>query len=281
MNLATPVPRVETSPALDTETLALRLRRHVVRMCSRGGSSHVGSALSVADIVAMLYGAVLRVDPGDPGWTGRDRFILSKGHAGACVYAALAESGFFPVERLEQHYRNGSALSGHVSHKGVPGVDFSTGSLGHGLGVGAGMALQLRRAGGGQQVYVVLGDGECDEGSVWEAALFAAHQGLANLCAIIDHNKLQSLGPIAETIALEPFADKWASFGWAVSRIDGHDHRALRQAFATRAGDRPTCIIADTIKGRGVSFMERAVLWHYRSPQGDEFAAAMRELGDA
>jgi len=278
MNVVQPI-RVGAIHVADTDALALRLRRHVVRMCSRGGSSHVGSALSVADIVATLYGAVLRVDPGDPEWPGRDRFILSKGHAGACVYAALAECGFFPVELLEQHYRNGSALSGHVSHKNVPGVDFSTGSLGHGLGVGAGMAMQLRRSGGVQQVFVVLSDGECDEGSVWEAALFAAHQRLANLCAVIDHNKLQSLGRVADAIALEPFAEKWASFGWAVTRIDGHDHRALRRALATRAPDRPTCIIADTIKGRGVSFMEGAVLWHYRSPQGDEFAAAMRELG--
>jgi transketolase len=268
-------------PAIDSETLALKLRRHVVRMCSLGGSAHVGSCLSAADIVAMLYGAVLRVDPADPAWPGRDRFILSKGHAGACVYAALAERGFFPVEILDRHYRNGSPLSGHVSHKGVPGVDVSTGSLGHGLGIGAGMALQLGRAGGGQDVYVVLSDGECDEGSVWEAALFAAHHRLANLCAIVDHNKLQSLGPVAETIALEPFADKWRSFGWAVRRIDGHDHRALREAFATRAADRPTCIIADTVKGRGVSFMEGQVLWHYRVPRGAEYVAAMRELGIA
>jgi transketolase len=265
--------------SVDTEALALRLRRHVVRMCNLGGSAHVGSCLSVADIVAVLYGAVLRVDPADPAWPERDRFILSKGHAGACVYAALAERGFFPVETLDRHYQNGSPLSGHVSHKRVPGVEVSTGSLGHGLGIGAGMALQLRRAGGGQAVHVVLSDGECDEGSVWEAALFAAHQRLANLCAVIDHNKLQSLGPVAETIALEPFADKWRSFGWAVQRIDGHDHPTLRRAFAARAPDRPTCIIADTVKGRGVPFMEGQVLWHYRVPRGAEYSAAMRALG--
>jgi transketolase len=279
MSSAAPLPLPSIGGALDTEALALRLRRHVVRMCHRGGSSHVGSALSVADIVAVLYGAVLRVDPADPAWQGRDRFILSKGHAGACIYAALAETGFFPVAALDSHYRNGSALSGHVSHKGVPGVDFSTGSLGHGLGVGAGMAMQLLRNGGTQRTYVVLSDGECDEGSVWEAALFAAHQRLADLWAIIDYNKLQSLAPVAETIALEPLADKWLSFGWAVQRVDGHDHEALHRALATRAPDRPTCIIADTVKGRGVSFMEGRVLWHYRSPQGAEYAAAMAELG--
>jgi transketolase len=263
----------------DTEALALRLRRHVVRMCAGGGSSHVGSGLSIADIVALLYGEVLRVDPADPGWPDRDRFILSKGHAGACIYAALAERGFFPVEHLERHYRNGSNLSGHVSHKGVPGVEFSTGSLGHGLGVGAGMAMQLRRMRGDQRVFVLMSDGECDEGSNWEAILFAGHQRLANLCAIVDYNKLQSLAPIADTLALEPFANKWRTFGWAVHRVDGHDHAALRSAFTARSSERPTCIIADTVKGKGVSFMEGRVLWHYRIPQGKELAAALAELG--
>jgi len=272
--------KIEPLTAPDTIEFALRLRRHVVRMCSRGGSSHVGSGLSMADIIAVLYGHTLRVDPATPGWPGRDRFILSKGHAGACVYAALAERGFFPVADLDRHYTNGSNLSGHLSHKGVPGVEFSTGSLGHGLGIGAGMALQLRRRGGGQRVYVVLSDGECDEGSNWEAILFAAHHRLSNLCAVIDYNKLQSIAPVAETIALEPFADKWRTFGWAVERVDGHDHEQLKAAFESAAAtDRPTCIIADTIKGRGVSFMENQVLWHYRTPQGEEFAAAMRELG--
>ena len=265
-----------------TEELALRLRRHVVLMCSAGGSSHVGSGLSMADIIAVLYGEILRVDPSDPVWPDRDRFILSKGHAGACVYAALAERGFFPLRVLERHYCNGSNLSGHVSHKGVPGVELSTGSLGHGLGVGAGMAMQLRRTGGRQRVYVVLSDGECDEGSTWEAVLFAAHHRLSNLCAVVDYNKLQSLASVTETLELEPFAQKWRAFGWTAIQVDGHDHHALKLAFVDAArSDRPTCILADTIKGRGVSFMEDQVLWHYRSPQGDEFQAAMRELGDA
>jgi len=264
----------------ETEALALRLRRHVVRMCSAGGSSHVGSGLSIADIVALLYGEVLRVDPANPDWADRDRFILSKGHAGACIYAALAESAFFPVAQLAAHYRNGSNLSGHVSHKNVPGVELSTGSLGHGLGVGAGMAMQLRRMGGRQRVFVLLSDGECDEGSNWEAALFAAHHRLAKLCAIVDYNKLQSLAPVEDTLALEPFADKWRAFGWTVDHVDGHDHRALGAAFhAASQSDRPACIIADTIKGRGVSFMEHQVLWHYRSPQGAELEAALLELG--
>ena len=263
-----------------TEELALALRRHVVRMCGSGGSSHVGSGLSMADIIAVLYGEVLRVDPADPTWPGRDRFILSKGHAGACVYAALAERGFFPIEMLDQHYRNGSRLSGHVSHKGVPGVEVSTGSLGHGLGIGAGMAMQLRRTGGRQRVYVVLSDGECDEGSTWEAALFAAHHGLASICAVVDYNKLQSLGPVSETLGLEPFALKWRAFGWTALQVDGHDHQALKLAFEEAArSERPTCILANTVKGRGVSFMEDQVLWHYRTPRGEELDAALRELG--
>lgn len=267
----------------DSFALALRLRRHVVRMCNRGGSSHVGSGLSIADIVAVLYGDILRLDPARPDWPGRDRFILSKGHAGACIYAALAERGFFPVAELADHYCNGSKFSGHVSSKGVPGVEFSTGSLGHGLGVGAGMALQLRRLGGSQRTFVLMSDGECDEGSVWEAALFAAHQRLGRLCAIIDFNKLQSLAPVADTLALEPLGAKWRSFGWRVIRVDGHDHGALYSALdtPTAGDDPPLCIIADTTKGKGVSFMENEVLWHYRVPVGDEFAAAMRELGEA
>ena len=264
-----------------TEELALRLRRRVVRMCSAGGTAHVGSCLSVADIVAVLYGEVLRVDPADPAWPDRDRFILSKGHACACVYAALAERGFLAPELLEQHYRNGSPFSGHISH-GVPGVEFSTGSLGHGLGVGAGMAMQLRRAGGRQRVYVVLSDGECDEGSTWEAALFAGHHRLSNLCAVIDYNRLQGIGPVSEILELEPFALKWRAFGWTVLPVDGHDHQALKRAFTEAArNERPTCILADTVKGRGVSFMEGEVLWHYRVPRGDELDAALRELGDA
>jgi len=262
-----------------TEELALKLRRHIVRMCSRGGSSHVGSGLSIADIVAVLYGEVLRIDPAKPHWKERDRFILSKGHAGACVYAALAERGFFDVAELDRHYQNGSHLSGHVSHKEVPGVEVSTGSLGHGLGIGAGMAFNLRRLGGAQRVFVVLSDGECDEGSVWEAAMFAGHHRLAHLCAIIDYNKLQSLGRVSDTVNLEPFGAKWRAFGWNAVHVDGHDHEALLGAFTDLADNRPTCIVADTVKGRGVSFMENQVLWHYRAPKGDEYVAAMHELG--
>lgn len=267
--------------AIDTPAMALAIRRHAVMMTHLGKSSHVGSVLSLADILAVLYGEVMRLDPAQPKWAARDRFILSKGHAGAGVYAALAERGFLPREQLRTHYQNGSKLSGHVSHKGVPGVEFSTGSLGHGLSVGTGMALAAKRAGRDNRVFVVLSDGECDEGSNWEAIMFAAHHRLDNLVVAVDYNKIQSLDLVANTLALEPFADKWRAFGWHVTEVDGHDHDALKPALAVPAGDRgqPSVVICHTTKGKGVSFMENAVLWHYRTPQGDEYADARAELG--
>lgn len=266
--------------SLSTEIMAHRIRKHAVRMTSLGRSSHIGSILSMADVLAVLYGSVLRVDPDRPKWENRDRFVLSKGHGGAGVYAALAERGFFSTEKLKDHYQNGSIFSGHVSHKGVPGVEISTGSLGHGLGIATGMALAAKRSGQDWRAFVVMSDGECDEGSNWEAAMFASHAKLNNLVAIVDYNKLQSLALVSETLALEPFADKWRSFGWGVREVDGHDHAALKAAFAAAPlePERPTCIIAHTVKGKGVSFMEHQVLWHYRSPVGDEFDAAMKEL---
>lgn len=264
----------------ETRALAKRLRLHAVRMTSSGRSSHVGSVLSMADLLAVLYGSVLRVDPADPAWENRDRFILSKGHAGAGVYAVLAECGFFDVAKLEQHYQDGSIFSGHVSHKGVPGVELSTGSLGHGLSVGAGMAYGAKLDGRRHQVVVMMSDGECDEGSVWEAAMFASHHHLDNLVAVIDYNKIQSLDTIARTLALEPFADKWRAFGWHCLEVDGHDHEALHALFdkLERGTGAPTCVLAHTVKGKGVSFMEHQVLWHYRTPQGEELDAALREL---
>ena len=263
-----------------TVDLARKIRRHVLHMTSTGGSSHVGAAFSIADILAVLYGKIMRHDPLQPRWPERDRFILSKGHAGAAVYATLAEVGYFPIEQLKQHYQDGSIFSGHVSHKGIPGVELSTGSLGHGLGVGTGMAKALKLADRKPRVFVLLSDGECDEGSIWEAALFAQHHALDNLVAVVDYNKIQSLATIAETLALEPFRQKWESFNWSVLEANGHDHDSLTTVLGNlpaRPG-KPTVIIAHTIKGKGVSFMENTVLWHYRTARGEEFDRALAEL---
>lgn len=264
---------------MTSNQLAWLIRRHGIEMTHISGGSHIGAVLSAADIVAVLYSGVLKYDPKNPAWEERDRFILSKGHAGAAIYAALAESGFFPVEELMTHYQNGSRLSGHVSHH-VPGVDFSTGSLGHGLSAGAGMAYAGKKDGKKHRVYVVLGDGECDEGSVWEAALFANHFRLDNLTAVIDHNHMQSMDFCEKTIELENLGDKWRAFGWNVIRINGNDHARLKEAFAKRFdNDKPTVIICDTVKGRGVPFMENDILWHYRFPHdGWEYDQAVAAL---
>lgn len=282
MSKTDPIPSpAPTASEIDTERLAHRIRCHAVRMTHLGNSSHVGSVLSMADVLGVLYSGALRLDPRNPKWPERDRFILSKGHAGSGVYAALAERGFFPLAKLDTHYQDGSDLSGHVSHKGIPGVELSTGSLGHGLSVGAGMAYGAKLDNAAHRVFVLMSDGECDEGSNWEAILFAGYHRLDNLIAIIDYNKIQSLKPVAETLNLEPFADKWRSFGWAVVEVDGHDHEQLKAAFSglpVHEGQ-PTCVIAHTVKGKGISFMEDTVLWHYRSAQGDEYEAAMKELG--
>jgi transketolase len=270
---------MNTAMMLDSHVLAKRIRLHALRMTSAGGGSHIGAILSCADILAVLYGGVINVDSKAPESPSRDRFILSKGHAGGGLYAALAERGFFPVEKLQTHYQDGSELSGHVSHK-LPGIDVSTGALGHGLSIAAGMAYAGKLREARHRVYCLLSDGECDEGSTWEAALFASHHRLTNLVAIVDYNRIQGIAPVAEVLELEPFADKWISFGWAVREVDGHDHEALQRTLeaAPLAAGKPSCIIAHTTKGKGVSFMENSVLWHYRIPRGAEFDAALVEL---
>ena len=261
------------------DLFANKIRNHIVDMTSRGKSSHIGSALSIVDILTVLYSEIMHYDPKQPKLRNRDRFILSKGHAGAAVYATLAESGFFDIKELLNHYQNGSNFSGHVSHKGIPGVEVSTGSLGHGLGIGVGMALYSKRKKLDNRVFILLSDGEWDEGSNWEAILFASHHKLSNLIAIIDYNKLQSLTTIKETINLEPLKDKFISFGCDVFEVDGHDHNSLINAFKeSRKSKSPSVIICHTIKGKGVSFMENSVLWHYRSPQNEEYINAKKEL---
>lgn len=266
---------------MTSEQLAWKIRRHGIEMTHISQGSHIGSILSVADIVAVLYSGIANVNSQDPKMSGRDRIILSKGHAGASIYAALAEKGFFDVEELKTHYADGSRLSGHISHNGIPGVEFSTGSLGHGLSVGVGMALAAKEDNKQHKVFVICGDGECNEGSVWEAALFANHYKLNNLIAIIDHNKMQSLDFCENTMSLAPLVNKWTAFGWNAINIDGHDHNELKDAYnkAKASAGKPTVIIANTIKGKGISFMENNILWHYRFPhQGDEYDSAIEEL---
>ncbi|MEQ1760386.1 MAG: transketolase [Vicinamibacterales bacterium] len=261
-------------------TLAQRLRLQIIQMTSRAKSSHVGGGLSMAEILAVLYGRVLNVRPHDPFWPCRDRFVLSKGHACAGLYAVLADRGFFPLDELETFYGDGSRLAGHVTHVDVPGIECSTGSLGHGLPIATGMALAGRDL--GFRVFCVLSDGECDEGSNWEAALFAGHHRLANLTVIVDYNKIQSLGTVDEVLRLDPLHEKWASFGWHAVEVDGHDVEALDRVL-TEVPDspgKPTCVVAHTVKGKGVSFMEHQLLWHYRSPAGDELRRAIAELGE-
>ncbi|GHU78090.1 transketolase, N-terminal subunit [Clostridia bacterium] len=264
---------------MNSVSMAWLIRRHCIEMTARSGGSHIGSALSVADILAVLYTGIMQYSPVDPYFAQRDRLIMSKGHAGLALYAALAEGGFYPVKDLSTYYQDGSLFSGHTSHH-VPGVELSTGSLGHGLPVAAGIALAGKMDGKAHRVFVILGDGECDEGSVWEAALFAAHYRLCRLVTIIDHNKMQSMDFCERTIALGNLSEKWRAFGWNVLTVDGHDHMALAAALATDpTDDRPTAIIAHTIKGHGVPFMENDILWHYRFPhQGWEYDQAVAAL---
>lgn len=263
--------------------LARRIRKHCVLMTSRANASHIGSCLSMADILASLYGRALRVDPLRPAWPERDRFILSKGHGCAALYAVLAESGFFPMDWLETYYQNGAHLAGHATHKGVPGVEVSTGSLGHGLPLGTGMALAAKRDGRSHRVFVLLSDGECDEGSNWEAALFAPQHKLDNLVVIVDYNKIQSLGRVKDVIDLEPFAAKWRAFGWATRELDGHNLASLEEALSQVPFEpnRPSCIVAHTVKGKGVSFMEDKLQWHYSAPKGEELTKALDEVEGA
>jgi transketolase len=264
----------------DLKNLAYKVRRHVLFMTNHAKSSHIGSCYSIAELLAVLYGKILRVDPNHAAWPDRDRFILSKGHAGAALYACLAESGFFPMKWLNTFYQNGSHLAGHITHTGVPGVEASTGSLGHGLSIATGMALAAKRDGKTSRVFALLSDGECDEGSTWESVLFARQHKLDNLIAIVDYNKIQSLGTVKEVLDLEPLAEKWNAFGWASHEIDGHNLGEIESCLSGVPFKKgyPNCVIAHTIKGKGVSFMENKVVWHYRSPQGEEFKAALAEL---
>lgn len=266
-------------PISNSTELAWRIRRHAVDMVHHSHASHIGAVLSATDIIAVLYAEVLHINPQDSQWPERDRFIMSKGHAGVAVYAALAEEGFFPVSDLKRYYIDGSVYSGHVSHKGVPGVELSTGSLGHGIAVACGMALAAKMAAKVHRIYALIGDGECDEGAVWETALIAHQYSLDNFTVIIDRNEMQAMGDCKDVIDTEPFGAKWRDFGWEVIELaDGNDHEQLRKAFYASFHGKPKCIIAKTLKGKGISFMEHNLIWHYRDPQGEDYEQAISEL---
>lgn len=267
---------------MESKELAYRIRIHAINMVHNAHASHIGGILSCADIVAVLYSDIASFDVNNCKNSLRDRIILSKGHNGVAIYAALAEIGFFPVEDLKSYGMNGSKFSCHVSHKNVQGVEISTGSLGHGIGVACGMALNAKLKNLPYKVYVIVGDGECNEGSVWEAAMFAAQYKLNNLTVIIDANGMQAMGKCSDVIDMEPMADKWRTFNWNVIEVqNGHNHNELKQAFMINSKDKPKVIIARTVKGKGVSFMENNILWHYRDPQGELYEQALKEVEEA
>lgn len=265
----------------DLEEKAKTIRKDIIKMLAEAGSGHPGGSLSSVEIVTALYFHVLRLKPEEPLWPDRDRFVLSKGHAAPLLYAALAERGFFPVDELLTLRKLGSRLQGHPAWGTLPGVEASTGSLGQGLSIGLGMALAGRLDQRDYRVYVLLGDGESQEGQVWEAAMAAAHYRVGNLTAILDHNGLQIDGPIEKVMSPLPLPDKWWAFGWEVQEVDGHNFRELLTAFdrAKRVSDKPSMIIAHTIKGKGVSFMEGVVDWHGKAPDRKLAGQALEEIG--
>ena len=270
-------PSRSTAELADT---ARTLRRHVVHLAADSPGAHVGGSMSSVEILTvLLFGDVVQVDPRNPDMEGRDYLIYSKGHSSASLYAALAERGFFPVEELKTYKKPGSRLAGHPS-KEVPGVELATGSLGHGLSVGVGLAMAAKHDRMNYRVFVVLGDGECQEGAVWEAAMAASHYGLDNLCAIVDRNGIQEDGPTEEIMALEPFADKWRSFGWGVAEVNGHEIEELSEVLhrLPQSDARPTVIVAHTEKGHGISFAAGTHAWHYGKLTPEQKAQALSEL---
>jgi transketolase len=261
----------------DPAKLAHEARHRILNMTHEAQAPHVGSCLSVVDILSVLYSRVSNITPKNVGSICRDIVILSKGHSAAALYSVLSLQEFFDESWLSEYCKNGASLGGHVTHKGVPGVELSTGSLGHGIPYGLGIALSRKRYGVPGRVFVVISDGECDEGTTWESALIANHFNLDNLCVIIDRNRLQSLTFTEETLKLEPIVDKWKAFGWEVESLSGHDYPKLEESLKHQSG--PKCVIAETIKGKGVGFMENSVLWHYKPPSSEDLSKAYLELG--
>jgi transketolase len=275
-------PRPDEDPVERRARLAAaarHIRRSILTTIGAAKIGHVGGDLSVTDILTTLFFSVLRYDAANPAWPGRDRFILSKGHCAVGLYATLALAGLIPESLLPSFAGPLSPLNGHPNRRKVPGVESNTGPLGHGLPVGLGCAMAAKLAGADWRTFVVLGDGELQEGSNWEAAMAAAHGRFANLTAIVDRNGLQQGAKTEVTNALEPLADKWKSFGWDVVEIDGHDYDALYAALSARGSTQPRCVIAKTHKGHGVSFMEDGVAWHHRVPSPEQVQAALAEIG--
>lgn len=261
---------------------AKQIRIDAVKAVYAAKSGHPGGALSIADILAYLYFEEMNVDPKEPKKSDRDRFVLSKGHACPALYATLAEKGFFPKDVLLTFRKDGSILQGHPDMKHIPGVDMSTGSLGQGISAACGMALSGKISGEKYRVYAIVGDGEIEEGQVWEAAMFARHYKLDNLCVFIDFNGLQVDGTVQSVIDPTPIDEKFKAFGWNVVVIDGHDLDQIEGAVkaAKEAKGQPTAVLAKTVKGKGVSYMENAVDWHGKAPNDEEYAVAMKELGE-
>ena len=271
------------SQCLDIKSLEERakvIRRHVIRMLAKAGSGHPGSSLSTVDLLVALFYNKLKHNPQQPAWPDRDRFVMSKGHGCPALYAVLAEMGYFGIDKLDTLRQFGSILQGHPCMKTTPGIEISGGSLGQGLSVGLGIALAAKLDKKDYRTYVMLGDGEIEEGQVWEAAMAASHYKADNLCAIIDQNGLQIDGFIHEIMSSYPIPDKWRGFGWHVIEINGHDYKAISSAYdeAEKIKGRPTVIVAKTIKGKGVSFMENQVDWHGKAPSKDEAERALAEL---
>lgn len=265
----------------DTEVFANAIRLRALELCYRKRTSHIGGAFSVADVLAVLYSGTMAIDPATTQSMSRDRLFYSKGHACSALYAALELRGFFPgVDVLAEFTENGSYFTSHINHN-LPGVELSTGSLGHALGVACGSALAGKRRAMDYAVFSIVSDGELDEGSNWEAIMFAAHHRLDNLVLVVDYNKIQSFGTVAEVMTLEPLADKFRAFNWDVTEVDGHSIATLQQTLGAAKADRtgrPHCVIAHTVKGKGVSFMENQLAWHYKSPRDDDYRAARIEL---
>jgi transketolase len=274
------MPALSNKELLRLQDVARRIRCHVVRTISEAGAGHPGGSLSAADILTALYFYTMRLDPRNPTWPERDRFVLSKGHGAAGLYATLAERGFFPIEWLETFGQIDSHLQVHPDMHMVPGIEISTGALGQGISVALGIALGARLNGNTYHVYCLIGDGENQEGQVWEAAEVAAHYGVDNLTVILDYNRVQLMGTLKEILEMSPMAQKWRSFNWTVLEVNGHDIQALVDALeaAQQHRGQPTIIIAHTVKGKGVSYMEGKSAWHGRPPNSDELAQALKDL---